>query len=260
MDSSTAAFYGLPTVQIKRADGSLISATPAAITQAIADATTQADGTLALNYADPNPNAYPMPMPTYLVAPTNTIDISRGAVLAGFLRYAVQDGQASLPAGYAPLPAALVSESLQVAGAIPASPPPTPHPTPTPGPSATPPSTSPSTSTGGSSGSSLGSSLYSGAQVPAVAHLTQQLLTTKPATTASKPAAHGATKSGGGAKKSPSVGGRRPAFELAQIGDWSGFRIVVPTVVALGVLGVGAGITMEVLVRRRRAALTEGPS
>src|SRR5262249_6855562 len=46
MDPSTAAFYGLPTVQLQKPDGSVVGAAPDAILQAIADATVNEDGTI----------------------------------------------------------------------------------------------------------------------------------------------------------------------------------------------------------------------
>ena len=147
MDSSTAAFYGLPTVKIKQSDGSVVDATPATITQAIADANVYADGTLAFDYTQVKPTDYPMAMPTYMVVPTTSAGRlgtgcatgtspdacagARGAKLAAFLRYAVQGGQGSLPPGYAPLPPNMVSQSMDVSNAIPAPPPAAPSPTPT---------------------------------------------------------------------------------------------------------------------------------
>jgi ABC-type phosphate transport system substrate-binding protein len=185
MDSSTAAFFGLPTVRIQRADKSVVTATPDAIAKAIQDATLNSDGTLALNYGNTNPLAYSMAIPTYMVVPTNTITPSRGAALAAFLRYAVQDGQKTLPTGYAPLPANLVQVSIQAAAAIPAAPPPTPTPSPSPSPAASPtpaptPSPSPtpapappppSTSTGYSYPGSLPLSVVLPAQVAPVGAL-----------------------------------------------------------------------------------------
>jgi phosphate transport system substrate-binding protein len=138
MDSSTAAFYGLPSVEIKRADGSVTAATPATIARSITDATLDTDGMLDVDYATADPLAYPMPLPGYLMAPTNTIAGNLGATLQSFLRYTVQQGQTILPPGYVPLPPNLVAESLQDASLIPDKAPPLPPPTPTPRPVSTP--------------------------------------------------------------------------------------------------------------------------
>ena len=255
MDSSTAAFYGLPTVRIKRADGSMVTATPAAITQAIADATASADGTLALNYGDTNPQAYPMPEPTYMLAPTNTIDPARGATIAAFLRYAVQDGQSALPAGYAPLPSNLVSESMQAAAAIPVAPASTPTPSPSPGASGTSSSTTSSTSSSASAAASL-------AQIPGLppqlqqplSHLEQLVFPNRFVNTTRSGVGtqHVTTPSSGRATPTPTPR-RRAVLELTQIGDWSGFHLLLPFVITVGVLGLGSGVAIEVVTRRRRA-------
>ena len=135
MDSSTASFYGLPTVTIQQSDGSQVDATPAAISAALAAAPVGPDGTLSLDYAHPSPTVYPMLMPSYMMVPTAvtaTMTPDRGLKLANFLRYAVQNGQGLLPNGYVPLTPTLVSNSLAVANAIPQPPPPTPTPAPSP--------------------------------------------------------------------------------------------------------------------------------
>jgi ABC-type phosphate transport system substrate-binding protein len=123
MDSSTAAFYGLPTVRIAMPDGSTLSASSDSILRAISDSTPAPDGTLVPRWNNTaDPTAWPMPMVTYMIAPTNTIAPDRAQTLAQFLRYAVQDGQTlqTDANGYAPLPANLVQRSLAVADDIPA--------------------------------------------------------------------------------------------------------------------------------------------
>lgn len=119
MDSSTAAYYGLPTVNIKMPSGTTISPTPAAIAKGLSLATQNADGTWTPDYTPSDPTAYPMSYPSYLVAPTNQISGDQGKTLAAFLKYAVQQGQTGLPAGYVPLPTYMVNQSLAVADAIP---------------------------------------------------------------------------------------------------------------------------------------------
>jgi hypothetical protein len=145
MDSSTAAFYGLPTVRIAMPDGSIVSANSDSILEAINDSQVAGDGTLVPQWSNAaDPDAWPMPMLTYMIAPTNTIDPAKGDILAKFLRYAVQDGQTLLTDvdGYARLPGPLVQTSLGVADLIPVpAPPPTPSPSasPAPPPAALPP-------------------------------------------------------------------------------------------------------------------------
>ncbi len=146
IDSSTAAFYGLPTVKIAYPDGTSVSATQDTILEGIADSQVAPDGTLIPRWGDTaDPDgwyqrggaAYPMPLLTYMVTPTNKIDPAQGDILAKFLRFAVQDGQTLLTAedGYVRLPQNLVKASLAIADLIPVpAPPPVPSPTPPPPP------------------------------------------------------------------------------------------------------------------------------
>ena len=73
------------------------------------------DGTITPNYS-PTDGAYPMLLPTYLMAPTNDVSAGVGKSIQQFLNYAVQAGQTTLPTGYVPLTTALVNESLAQVG------------------------------------------------------------------------------------------------------------------------------------------------
>lgn len=119
MDSSTAAYYGLPTVRIAMPGGATVAATPTTIAQGLSLATQNSDGTYTPAFTPSDPTAYPMSIPTYMLAPTNQIPPDQGKALAAFLRYAVKQGQTSLPGGYVPLPALMVNQSLTVADLIP---------------------------------------------------------------------------------------------------------------------------------------------
>jgi ABC-type phosphate transport system substrate-binding protein len=145
MDASEAAYYGLPTVQIQNKSGHFVGPTSDAILAGLAGAHKVADGRmLQPNYSDTNPAAYPLPLVSYVAAPTDLIDPAKGATLVGFLKYAVGDGQSgtNLPPGYVPLPDNLVQQALHVADEIPDAPgegsPPPPSPTPSPTPSSSP--------------------------------------------------------------------------------------------------------------------------
>jgi hypothetical protein len=275
MDSSTAAFYGLPTVKIRRSDGSIIAATPATIQQALADATTNADGTITPNYATLDPNAYPMPLVSYMTAPTKGIAPSQGATLAAFLRYGVQTGQSSLPAGYVPLTPSLVKTSLKAADSIPFKTPP----------SATP---SPGASSAASSGpgsSRLGSTpsfAANGAVIPlgALAGASPTPSTSVPCTTPTpapsptaspvavspsaspvasptpsaspKPsAAPGATGGCTATTASAGRGSSGPSGPLAILSG-AGAPIILPSIAALAVLGLLAGPAAQFMAVRRR--------
>jgi len=159
MDASQAAYYGLPVAQIENASGNFVPATAANILAGISDETKTPDGTLWPNFATTDANAYPMPIVNYVTAPTDLIDWHKGLTLQAFLKYAVGDGQSSanLPAGYVPLPSNLVTDTTNIIPKIPnaegeGSPPP-PSPTPTP---------SPTPSGGGGDGSGYGSGSGSG--------------------------------------------------------------------------------------------------
>jgi ABC-type phosphate transport system substrate-binding protein len=139
IDASEAAYYGLPTVQIQNAGGQYVAATPDSILAGLQGSTKAANGKmLQPNYTNPDPNAYPIPLVSYVVAPTDIIDYKKGATLTNFLKYAVTDGQSdpNLPLGYVPLTSDLVAQTQAVADQIPnepgeGSPPPPSSPPPT---------------------------------------------------------------------------------------------------------------------------------
>ena len=264
MDASTAAFYGLPTVTIRRSNLSLISATPATIAQAVADSTTNADGTLTPNYATLDPNAYPMPITSYMLAPTSGITPAKGVTLAAFLRYAVQAGQSNLPAGYAPLSSGLVAESLRVAGEIPVKAPPPPRPTPTPTPTRTPTYTyTPPANQGGGSSSiptpvvptpsptaTCARSSASGATPTASAGATTTSSRSPTATSSCAGAGAGSTPTG------PTLTAA-PPWLLSEAGS----NYVLPAIVLVALIGLAAGPAAEWISRRRRplSSATAGP-
>jgi phosphate transport system substrate-binding protein len=242
MDSSTAAFYGLPTASIKRADGSVIAATPAAITQAIADAPVNADGTVSPNYGTADPLAYPMPMPSYMLAPTNTVTPAVGATVAAFLRYAVQSGQSNMPPGYAPLPANLVNLSLEAASAIPAaSPSPSPTPTPSPAPSAAPVSLP----------AQHAFPLPLLPSLPAAGPSTGSCPAVLPPTTSSSTCSPDRTASRHRSDPPPSPAGALRA-DLALLLGGAGSAYVLPAIAALALLGLAFGPLLQAFARRRR--------
>ena len=131
MDASTAAYYGLPTVKIltpatATSPATTVAATPITIAQGLSLATQSSDGTYTPDYTPSDPTAYPMSIVSSMLVPTDQITPANGKVLAAFLKYCVQTGQTDLPAGYTPLPAAMVNQSLAVANLIPQTEPSTP--------------------------------------------------------------------------------------------------------------------------------------
>lgn len=259
MDSSTAAFYGLPTAQIKMPDGSVVAATSDAIDKALAAATANSDGTFTPSYATPPAGAYPMPMLTYMMAPTNTVTPEQGSVVAAFLRYGVQAGQANVPPGYAPLPANLVNLALEVASAIPAVvPTPAPTPTPTPVPTLPPvvhtllpklslpplPSSTPAPSCPAAAVAPPAPTSSSPAAAPTTT------ATPAPSATACAAAAPPAKHHRRG-PPTPSAQQRAEITGLVRSGDASAARYLLPSIASLALLGLLVGPALEVLGRRR---------
>ncbi|MFI5049808.1 MAG: substrate-binding domain-containing protein, partial [Gaiellales bacterium] len=122
IDSSQASYYGLPTAKIENAAGQFVTATSQSISAALSHATTNGDGvTVSPNFADTNPDDYPMPMVTYVTAPTSKVYEGRGITLRNFLTYAVGDAQTTLPDGYFPLSAAMVQQTQDAIAKVPTS-------------------------------------------------------------------------------------------------------------------------------------------
>jgi phosphate transport system substrate-binding protein len=138
MDSSYAALYGLPTVSVENTAGEFVKATTDSLFAAESDMRTNPDGmTRTPDYRTDDPRAYPIPIVTYLLVPTNKIPGEKVAPLRAWLRYVMGDGQQNLAAGYAPLPQDLVGLGSLALAEMP-KPPPSPSPTPTGPPTPTP--------------------------------------------------------------------------------------------------------------------------
>ena len=75
VDSSMASYYGLAPVKIKNAAGKFVEATPEALAAGVRHMKTNPDGTTATpDFQTKDPKAYPLPVVSYLVAPTNKAD------------------------------------------------------------------------------------------------------------------------------------------------------------------------------------------
>jgi phosphate transport system substrate-binding protein len=84
----------------------------AGVTDAMAAAAVNDDGSLLLNYATSSPKAYPISTTAYLIAPQQ-IDKAKGDVLRTFLTYALTACQEkATKVGYAPLPANIAKLGL----------------------------------------------------------------------------------------------------------------------------------------------------
>jgi len=147
LDSSTAAFYGLPTVCIqmdpswRTTHTPCVNATPDSITAALAAAHRNPDGTVTGDQNPANRSAYPLLDVSYLIAPTNLGPTPPAQTLQKLIEFAVAHGPSSgiVPPGYTDLPADLAQHALATAAAV-TNKPPAP-------PATTPPTTVPSTTT-----------------------------------------------------------------------------------------------------------------
>jgi phosphate transport system substrate-binding protein len=114
MDSSTAAFYGLPAANIENAAGQFVGPSQESINAGIAAATVNPDGvTIRPDFTTSDPLAYPLPQLTAMLAPTACISQAQATTLTAFATWAVGDGQSvhNLPIGYVPLTADLVTRA-----------------------------------------------------------------------------------------------------------------------------------------------------
>jgi ABC-type phosphate transport system substrate-binding protein len=229
IDSSEAAYYGLPVAKIENAAGKFVAATPAAIDAAIARMHPGTSGAPSTpEYTTTDPKAYPMPVVTYATAPTSGIKPGAGATLARFLHYALTAGQHSLPAGYVPLPSGLDSRGLAAAAAIPGAPPGTGSPQSgsgdgPPGSGGTPPLSGGGTGAGGyTGGGSEGT-----------------------------PPPPGSGGSGGGSTLTSADTRHAPAGVLPTLEATAG-RLMVPGLVTLSLVALVGGIALEMAGPERR--------
>ncbi len=279
IDSSMAAFYGLPTVKIELAPGVDVPATPDTILKAINDALPpDSSGAVNFAYDDADHGAWPIPLISYIPAPTNKIDQSVGAVLRSFITFAVGDGQDALPGflNYAKLPAVLSAEAVAAANRIPHVPhttpphhtttPPTHYTTPptyyttpptyyttttpptfTTGPPPTFPTGSPTATTTlpcpGATPSATGSPAASGSVLPT---------TQSPTPSVSASGSFGPSESPS-PTESPCPSGP-PAGAVASGGPLypSAARFVLPSIALLGLVGLTAGPILQRMSAHRR--------
>ncbi|MDQ1568619.1 MAG: phosphate transport system substrate-binding protein [Actinomycetota bacterium] len=105
-EHSFAVERSLAEVSVKNGSGVFKTPGAANVTAAIDDATTQADGSLLLNFTTSAAEAYPISTVSYFLVPTK-MDANKGDNLKAFLAYALgSTGQGkATPLGYAPLPA-----------------------------------------------------------------------------------------------------------------------------------------------------------
>lgn len=102
---------GLGIAEIRNAAGRFVGPEARAVSAALSAATVRPDGSLALNFTAPNPEAYPISSASYLMFYRAASDAGRDTALRHFAEWALTDGQElAEDLDYAPLP-----EPVQVA-------------------------------------------------------------------------------------------------------------------------------------------------
>jgi len=103
---------GLTYASIKNSSGAFIEPGLEAITSAAASAASSIPDDFRFSIVDSaGPNAYPISAFTYILVYQDQPDLTKGKALAGFLWWAIHEGQAfGPPLHYAPLPAELVTK------------------------------------------------------------------------------------------------------------------------------------------------------
>lgn len=102
---------GLGMATVRNAAGRFVTPEAKAVSAALAAGTVRPDGSLALNFTAPSPEAYPISSASYLMFYRAASDLDRDTALRHFAEWALTDGQElAEDLDYAPLP-----EPVQVA-------------------------------------------------------------------------------------------------------------------------------------------------
>jgi len=124
-DLPTARRYSLPMVALKNAAGKYVTPNDASLKAGLAQMKPSGvDGVVVPNPAGKDPAAYPIPVVSYAVTSPQVLTKADRKVYSAFIKYAVTQGQVpgieqgKLPAGYVPLTAKLVAQSLAAAKVI----------------------------------------------------------------------------------------------------------------------------------------------
>ncbi|HLN16921.1 MAG TPA: hypothetical protein VK277_09245 [Acidimicrobiales bacterium] len=117
MNWAESDFYGLYPASLQNATGQFVAPTAASIDAALADATTNADGSYTFNYDDTgDPAAYPLPDVIYAAVPTGTLPPTEATALTDLLTQILDltggTDTGDLPPGFVPLPSAVYTQAL----------------------------------------------------------------------------------------------------------------------------------------------------
>lgn len=116
---SFAKGSGLGIARIKNASGAYVAPTENSVSEALDGATTPDDLKIKVDYLTPNPAAYPISTPTWVVLYQRQPDATKGGLVKSFLRYALDDGQdAAGSLHYAPLPDSLARRARAAVDSI----------------------------------------------------------------------------------------------------------------------------------------------
>ena len=117
-ESSFATERKLSIAKIVNTAGNAVTPDPANVSEAVAAAAVNDDGTLLLNFNATAAKAYPISTTAYLIA-SQTMDKAKGDVLRTFLTYGLNGCQKKAEKiGYAPLPANLVKLGMDAVAKI----------------------------------------------------------------------------------------------------------------------------------------------
>ena len=107
MNWSESLYYGLQIASLQNGGGAFVTPSATTLDAAVNDATTNADGTLALNYSSTDPNAYPMTSVIYAAvcgdAETTQTATNISNMLTQLLDVTGSSTTATLPEGFVPL-------------------------------------------------------------------------------------------------------------------------------------------------------------
>jgi ABC-type phosphate transport system substrate-binding protein len=121
LDQGDAALDHFPTAKIRNAAGDYVRPSNGAMAAALSHMSSDGSGTLQMNLTNKDPQAYPLTMVIYAMAPTSGLTHAKAAAVARFLDFAAGAGQTpgirpgQLPAGYLPLPASLRAQTRKLA-------------------------------------------------------------------------------------------------------------------------------------------------
>lgn len=130
LDTSAAAFWGLPSAAIQSDDGGeFVAPTATSVGKAVA-ALKDVSGSAAAVATSSESDLYPLPVISSALLPTDKATANQVDALRRFVNYAVGAGQAAdvLPRGYVPLPPELAAKSVAAAKAMPVAATTTPNP------------------------------------------------------------------------------------------------------------------------------------